>query len=57
MTGDTSASDPNKTKKLTGSDEGGTDMTPGGGAGEDEGSVPTEGGDEDVRDDQKPTSN
>ena len=54
MTAQQNADDRHKTEKLTGSDEGGTDMQSGGDAGEDEGGVFKEGDDDNVKDDQKP---
>lgn len=44
-----------KTEDLTGNDEGGTDMPPSTGAGEDEGSTEKEGADGHLKDEQKPT--
>ena len=54
MTTELNADDSHKTEKLTGSQEGGTDMEPGDDAGEDEGSVPKEGDYSKVKEDQKP---
>ena len=43
-----------KTEDLTGHREGGTDMPPNDGGGEDEGSAPKEGADDHLKEDQKP---
>lgn len=48
--------DRHKTEELTKSSEGGTDMTPGSGGGEDEGSAPVDGDDDHLHEDQKPVT-
>lgn len=54
MTINTKSDDRPKTEDMTKSSEGGTDMAPGNGGGEDEGSAPVEGEDGHLHDDQKP---
>jgi hypothetical protein len=46
--------DRHKSENLTGSSDGGTDMPPGSGSGEDDGSAPIDGDDDHLKDDQKP---
>lgn len=54
MTAETKTDKLHKTDEMTKSSEGGTDMAPGSGGGEDEGSAPVEGEDGHLHDDQKP---
>lgn len=49
------ADERHKTEDMTGSGEGGTDMPPSEGAGEDESSAPKEGDDRHLHENQKPT--